>query len=134
MAVIEQLFHHVSLSPRRVLVVGLGGQQSVIVDDVRNDAAMDPGQNVSFTATHLQALSREVLAQSNPHIVLCALFARHSGPDCADAVAVIEKLQFLAYRGRIAVLAPALPCPHQVESELRALGPGLRLRLIANAG
>lgn len=65
------------------------------------------------------------IAANTPDLIIVPLF----GSD-HDAVILVEMLEALAYGGRIAVLAPALPKPGLVERELRSLGPGARLVLI----
>lgn len=70
-------------------------------------------------------LSAALLARLKPERIVLPLFA----PAC-DAMAVIERLEALGYRGLIVVIAPPLPKPALVERELRALGPGDRLVLV----
>lgn len=86
-----------------------------------------------MTTTHLRRLDHLVLAKVDPHLVICALFSVQQTGGDYDVVALIERLQVLGYRGRIAVLGPHLPRPDLVEAELRAIGPGTRLTLIAEA-
>jgi len=50
-----------------------------------------------------------------------------------DAMAVVERLEQLGYRGQITVIAPSLPRARMVEQELQALGPGMRLTLLTPA-
>ena len=47
---------------------------------------------------------------------------------------MVEALMHLGYAGAISVIAPRLPDRAMVERELRALGPGLRLRLVSPSG
>lgn len=100
----------------RLLVIGHGPLPGVIPAAARVDT-------LGFAA-----LTAEVLRLYRPDLVVCPLF--HPGH---DAVAVIERLQDLAYPGAILVLSPALPRPDLVEQELRALGPLRRLRLVCAA-
>jgi hypothetical protein len=79
--------------------------------------------------TTMADLDRSVLASVTPDLVLCALVAADLA--AGDAFALVEKLEQLGYPGRILVLCPNLPRPAMIEAELRALGPGPRLTLIA---
>ena len=72
------------------------------------------------------AVTAGFLATVQPSVVIVPLFA--AGYDAATAVAQLEALSYL---GRIAVIAPVMPDPRLVEAELRDLGPGARLVLIA---
>lgn len=77
------------------------------------------------THLKLEEITAQILSAIGPTQVILPLFtAQH------DAAMAIELLEELGYRGRITVLAPALPKPRLVERELRALGPGLRLTLV----
>jgi hypothetical protein len=102
----------------RLLVVGLGQRQ------IPDGLATAPVPCVSLTA-----LTAEVLRRVSPDLVLCALFAADLA--AGDAFALVERLQSLRYRGRILVICPTLPRPDMIEAELRALGPGPLLTLIA---
>lgn len=113
----------------RVLVVGLGARPFNCNGRMTELTAQDG----PVMTTHLRVLDQGVLGLSDPHLVVCALFAPMFDDSGEDAVALIERLQTLGYGGRIAVLGPDLPRPDLVEAELRALGPGARLTLIAVA-
>jgi len=71
-------------------------------------------------------LDAALLARVRPEQVMLPLLS----PD-HDAMAVVERLQSLGYSGRITVVARHLPNARMVEAELRALGPGPRLTLLA---
>lgn len=47
-----------------------------------------------------------------------------------DVFQVLGRLSKLGYKGRVIALAPPLPRRSIVEKEMRAQGPGLRLRLV----
>ena len=66
------------------------------------------------------------LAEIAPELVVLPLFSVQQ-----DATTMIEALMTLGYGGAISVMAPRLPDRAMVEAELRALGPGLRLRLVS---
>ena len=70
-------------------------------------------------------LSAALLAEVAPSVVVMPLFSADQ-----DAMAVIEALEGMGFKGRILVIAPALPRPALVERELRAAGPGERLTLV----
>ncbi|MFT4150173.1 MAG: hypothetical protein QM656_08250 [Paracoccaceae bacterium] len=70
-------------------------------------------------------LNARTLLALHPDEIACALFAPGH-----DATQVVARLETMGYRGLITVVAPPLPDPRMVERELRALGPGLRLRLV----
>ena len=73
-------------------------------------------------------LDAAYLAGVAPELVVLPLFSI-----CHDATTMIEALMSLGYAGAISVMAPRLPDHAMVERELRALGPGLRLRLVTPA-
>ncbi len=75
------------------------------------------------------ALDAASLLQAAPDLVVCALFAADMAT--GDAIAMVERLERLHYRGRILVICPALPSLAMIEAELQILGPGQRLSLIA---
>ena len=78
--------------------------------------------------THLRfsALTRTDLEALDPTAVVMPLFSADQ-----DALSMVETLEEMGFRGRILVIAPALPRPQLVERELRAAGPGLRLMLVS---
>ena len=115
----------------RVLFVSLGQSPNHGNHIVQNFDALPLAGPVM--TTHLQALNSEILGQTNPDLVICALFAPDSADSGADVVALIELLQKLGYTGRIAVLGPNIPRPDLVQEELRVLGPGARLTLVIAA-
>ena len=122
------ILHHprsLNILAERVLVIGFGLGAA--------QPANRPRINGTVLATHLQALDAALLQSSQPHLVICALFAAPSAICGDDIVGLIERLQTLGYGGRIAVFGPHLPRPDMVQAELRALGPGARLTLIAQA-
>ena len=71
-------------------------------------------------------LNAAFLAEVAPELVVLPLFSVGQ-----DATTMVEALMNLGYDGAISVMAPRLPDRAMVERELRALGPGLRLRLVA---
>lgn len=81
----------------------------------------------TIIALSLDRLDVAELNRLNPAVVVCALFSADH-----DAPLVIEHLALLGYAGQIVVIAQALPNPGLVERELRALGPGPRLHLLAD--
>jgi len=125
---LHQTKHPVSVR-ERVLFVGFGHGHTALT--AQSQSA--PLAGASVMTTHLQALTSAVLRTADPDLVICALMAQSADDSGADVVALIEKLQSLGYGGRIAVLCPYLPRPDLVQAELRALGPGARLTLIAAA-
>ncbi len=125
------MLHHTPVryaAQERVLVVGLESWQNTGTGTIRHLSMHDP----AMVATHLQELDGGVLAVANPDLVLCPLFAPTRAGGGADAVELVQRLQMLGYDGRIAVIAPRLPRADMVQAELRALGPGERLTLIAD--
>ena len=74
-------------------------------------------------------LNAGYLAQIAPELVVLPLFSIRQ-----DAMTMVEALMVLGYGGAISVMAPRLPDRAMVEAELRALGPGLRLRLVSPTG
>lgn len=74
-------------------------------------------------------LDAKMLARVRPDQVVFPLLSRDH-----DAIAVIERLQSMAYIGRITVVAPSLPKASIEEAELHALGPGGRLTLLVPQG
>lgn len=98
-------------SARRLLYIGSGeGLDTCSGDDLR--------------FLPLMALTRQVLAEMAPDLVVFSLIAQDH-----DAVAVIETLQSLGFRGGCLVLAPALPNPQAIEAELRRSGPAMQIWL-----
>lgn len=90
---------------------------------------LGPGGPLPMTGvTHLRLadLSAALLAAADPGLIILPLFATGY-----DAIAAVERLEELGYTGKLTVLAPELPKPRLVERELRSLGPGTRLTLIA---
>lgn len=77
-------------------------------------------------------ITAPVLAQANWTLAICTLFSTLAEPH-HDAVSVIEALVEAGYGGELVVLAPPLLRPKMVETELRALAKGIKLRLIAGA-
>ncbi len=71
-----------------------------------------------------------VTGPSPVHRAICPLFAAPQDPH-NDAVSVIEVLVSSGFDGEIVVLAPPLLRPKMVETELRHLARGRRLRLLA---
>ena len=71
-------------------------------------------------------LNAGFLAEIAPELVVLPLFSPHQ-----DATTMVEALMALGYAGAISVMAPRLPDRAMVERELRALGPGTRLRLVS---
>lgn len=61
---------------------------------------------------------------------ICPLFA-YATDLHNDAIAVIEALVLVRYKGEVIVLAPTLLRPKMVENELRGLAKGMRLTLMA---
>lgn len=129
MAVMLHQSKMISMVKARVLFVGFGQNQGVLIGQIMGAKLIDG----PVMTTHLQALNHAVLQQTDPQLVICALFAPGSADSGADVVALIERLQALGYAGRIAVLGPDLPRPDLVQAELRALGPGERLTLLVAA-
>ena len=131
MAIIQHPSNGLNTMHERVLFVSLGQSHTHGNHIVQNFDALPLAGPVM--KTHLLALNSELLDQTNPDLVICALFA----PDCAeggaDVVALIERLQRLGYTGRIVVLGPNIPRPDLVQEELRVLGPGARLTLVIAA-
>jgi hypothetical protein len=70
-------------------------------------------------------LNAAYLAEIAPQLVVLPLFSVRE-----DATTMVEALMSLGYDGAISVMAPRLPDRAMVERELRALGPGPRLRLV----
>lgn len=93
--------------PAWLLIGGVAGpERSVRVPFVRLDAAL--------------------LARLGPRHVVCALFAA----DC-DAMIVAERLTELGWRGRLTVVAQALPDRRMVERELQAIAPWISVVVVA---
>ena len=93
--------------PAWLLIGGVAGpKRGVRVPFVRLDAAL--------------------LARLAPRHVVCALFAA----DC-DAMIVAERLTELGWRGRLMVVAHALPDRRMVERELQAIAPWIRVEVVA---
>lgn len=102
------------LSPQEAAVTALTlGEGSLIIGDCR----------------HLTAAQ---LAETGAMRIICSLFAPNTAPN-DDAISVIEALCDAGFRGEIAVLAPPLLRPKMVETELRGLARGMRLRLLAGS-
>ncbi len=70
-------------------------------------------------------LDASLVARVRPDLVMLPLMSPGH-----DATAVIERLQAMGFAGRIVVVAVRLPNARMVESELRNLGPGMRLSLL----
>ena len=88
--------------------------------------ATGPLPMIGVVHRRYSALGPALLIELQPTRIILPLFAADY-----DAVAAIELLQRLQFAGQITVIAPNLPRPRLVESELRALGPGARLSLIS---
>jgi hypothetical protein len=83
-----------------------------------------PAEGVTIAA--FEELNAAYLAEIAPELVVLPLFSVRQ-----DATTMVEALMDLGYAGAISVMAPRLPDRAMVERELRALGPGPRLRLVA---
>lgn len=70
----------------------------------------------------------QLLANIWPDVVVFPLISAQS-----DAVAILEDLAALGYRGRCAVLLPALPNPAMIRAELRRHARNMRLTLLNTA-
>lgn len=88
-----------------------------------------PGPHSGAIIARFADLGIDMLQSVRPDLIVLPLFA-----PVQDAVTMIETLIAIGYRGDITVLAPALPRPSLVERELRALGPGNKLRLLVPNG
>lgn len=97
---------------RRVLALDC----AVVFDEVSGDGV---------TIAAFADLNAAYLAEVAPELVVLPLFSVRQ-----DATTMVEALMALGYGGAISVMAPRLPDRAMVETELRALGPGLRLRLV----
>lgn len=79
------------------------------------------------TTLAFEALTLERLQAIAPDLVVFPLVSATQ-----DAAVIIAKLQELGYRGQCLVLCPKLPKPGLIEAELRALGPGLEVQVLAS--
>lgn len=102
----------VQVVQRRVLALDC----AVVFDDIGYDGV---------TIAAFADLDADFLAEVAPDLVILPLFSVQQ-----DAMTMVEALTDLGYGGAISVMAPRLPDRGMVERELRALGPGLRLRLV----
>lgn len=115
-----------SLAPNTTSQSALKGERIVACDCEVFFGPNGPLPRTDILHISLDALDAAFLAAVAPGLVVLPLIAASH-----DAAAAVELLEALGYRGRITVLAPALPRPGLVERELRALGPGARLTLIS---
>lgn len=115
-ATLIQFRPHQRVVERRVLALDC----AVLFDDCAAEGV---------TIAAFADLTAAYLAEVAPELVVLPLFSIQQ-----DAVTMVEALMSLGYGGAISVMAPRLPDRAMVERELRALGPGLRLRLIAPGG
>lgn len=106
--------------------IGGAGERVIALDC--DFLAGPAGQFALEGLTHLRldALSLDLLASLEPSLIILPLFAA-----TYDAAKGIEVLEGLGYKGKLVVLAPALPKPRLVEAELRGLGPSARLTLVS---
>ena len=88
-----------------------------------------PGPHSGAIIARFADFGIDMLQSVRPDLIVLPLFA-----PAQDAVTMIETLIAIGYQGDITVLAPALPRPSLVERELRALGPGNKLRLLVPNG
>lgn len=79
------------------------------------DAALPGVGGLDFVHARWQELTPALLAATQPGIVVGPLL----GPGF-DAIDLIERLAGLGWRGALHVLAPELPDPRLVETELQA--------------
>jgi hypothetical protein len=95
------------------------------LDETTKTKVMFPDGTVHLGTSDL---TTRTLADCNPTVIILPLWHTE-----VDAIHMIQTLEDLAYQGEILVLAPSLPRPALVEQELRAEGPGKRLRLVTLA-
>lgn len=83
-------------------------------------AGTQPMVHLSLAGVSKQGLSNLKIA-----MVACPLMA-----DGLDALMVAQSLHQAGYTGVLTVIAPSLPNPKMVETELRGASPGIRVNVI----
>lgn len=98
---------------------------AVLAIEVAPPAALAALSFVSVTPARFADLGAALLARCRPDEVLCPLVAPRF-----DAAAVIERLAALGFRGRVLVLAGALPSPAAVAEELNLISPAITVAVL----
>ncbi len=97
------------------------------VGDVRNwisrGRVLPSDSQITFAEFH--EITEELLRTLTPDIVMSPVLTR--GFDCLD---LAQALQEGGFRGRLRVVAPEMPNPHIIQTEIKALCPELDVAFI----
>ena len=97
------------------------------VGDVRNwmnaGRALPADSQIAFAEFH--EITEELLLTLLPDVVLSPVLCRAF--DCLD---LAQTLHGSGFRGRLRIMAPDMPNPRVIQSEIRALCPGLDVAFI----